>query len=156
MFSPPWNSIRWAEEIKGDDYLWVVPIVRELQSSPERPVGCLNTTKDDVTQNYMGYLCSRMAFGLGGFDEDRHRVWTAGNICAVGAKQTGSEWPQEKLESFTVILFDGTRTSSFAGCQAEVQGEPNGWISSIKWDAVRKLDPNGKVVNIAATLPDKK
>ena len=156
MFSPPWNSIRWAEEVKGDDYSWVVPIVQELQVSPERPVGCLNSVKDDVTQNYMGYLCSRMAFGLGGFDEDRHRVWTAGNICAVGNKQTISEWPSEKLSEFTVILFDGSRTSSFAGCQAPTEGEPNGWLSSINWDVVRKLDNTGKVVNIAATLPDKK
>ena len=156
MFSPPWNSIRWAEEIRGDDYPWIAPVVRELQTSPERPVGCLNSTKDDITQNYTGYLCSRMAFGLGGFDEDRHRVWTAGNICAVGNKQTISEWPTEKLSEFTVVLFDGSRTSSFVGCQAPAKGAPNGWLSSINWDVVRKLDSTGKVVNIAATLPDKK
>jgi hypothetical protein len=156
MFSPPWNSIRWAEEIRGDDYPWIAPVVRELQTSPDRPVGCLNTISGDVTQSYIAYLCSRMALGLGGFDEVRHRVWQAGSICTIGEAQTAYEWPEEQLRNFTVILFDGARTSSFAGCQAPAKGEPNGWLSSINWDVVRKLDNTGKVVNIAATLPDKK
>jgi hypothetical protein len=156
MFSPPWNSIRWAEEIRGDDYPWIAPVVRELQTSPDRPVGCLNTISGDVTQSYIAYLCSRMALGLGGFDEVRHRVWQAGSICTIGEAQTAYEWPEEQLRNFTVILFDGARTSSFAGCQAPAKGEPNGWLSSINWDVVRKLDSTGKVVNIAATLPDKK
>ena len=156
MFSPPWNSIRWAEEIRGDDYPWIAPVVRELQTSPERPVGCLNTISGDVDQSYNAYLCSRMALGLGGFDEVRHRVWQAGSICTIGEAQTAYEWPEEQLRNFTVILFDGSRTSSFAGCQAPTKGEPNGWLSSINWDVVRKLDSTGKVVNIAATLPEKK
>lgn len=155
MFSPPWNKVRWVGEVKGDDYTWVGPIVRELRDNPDRPVGCLNTLKDDVGQNYIAYLCSRMAFGLGGFNDERHLVWTAGNICTVDNNRTASEWPSDELEKLTVILFDGTRTSSFAGCQATTEKEINGWLSSIDWSVVRKLDPYGKVVEIPATQPAK-
>ncbi|CAB4563466.1 unannotated protein [freshwater metagenome] len=156
LYSPPWNNIRWVDAVEGDGYTWVAPVVRELREFPTRPVGCLNTLESDTSQNYIGYLCSRMAFGLGGFDDARHRVWTAGNICTVFQAQTTFEWPQSELEKLTVILFDGTRTSSFAGCQAATESEPNGWLSSIDWSVVRKLDPNGKVVEIPATQPTKK
>ena len=155
LYSPPWNNIRWVDQVDGGGYTWVAPVVRELRESPTRPVGCLNTLKSDTSQNYIGYLCSRMAFGLGGFDDARHRVWTAGNICTVSEEQTALEWPTSELEDLTVILFDGTRTSSFAGCQEATKSEPNGWLSSVNWSVVRKLDPYGKVVEIPATQPTK-
>jgi hypothetical protein len=97
-----------------------------------------------------------MSFGLGGFDEYVHRTWTAANICQIPPPQARSAFSREFQQDLSVLLFDGTRTSSFAGCQAPAKGEPNGWLSSINWDVVRKLDSTGKVVNIAATLPDKK
>ncbi len=155
VYSPPWNNIRWVDQVEGSDYTWVAPIVKELRESPARPVGCLNTLESDTGQNYIGYLCSRMAFGLGGFNDERHLVWTAGNICTVDSKRTGNEWPASELEKLTVILFDGTRTTSLAGCQAPIEGAPNGWLSSIDWSVVRKLDPYGKVVEIPATQPTK-
>jgi hypothetical protein len=155
LFSPPWNNIRWVDQVKGTDYTWVVPIVKELRESPTRPVGCLNTLDTDSGQNYMAYLCSRMSMGLGGFDEIRHRVWTAANICTIGLPQMEDEWPISEQEKLTVILFDGTRTTSFAECQAPTEGAPNGWLSSIDWSVVRKLDPYGKVVEIPATQPTK-
>lgn len=155
MYSPPWNTIRWVDQVKGTDYTWVAPIVKELRESPNRPVGCLNTLEADTGQNYIAYLCSRMSMGLGGFDETRHRVFVAGNICTVSEEQTAFEWPMSELAQLTVILFDGTRTSSFAGCQAATDTEPNGWLSSVDWSVVRKLDPYGKVVEIPATQPTK-
>jgi len=50
-----------------------------------------------------------------------------------------------------VILFDPTRTSSFAGCQAPIEGYPNGLLSFVDWNVVKKLSPNGDVVNIQPT-----
>jgi hypothetical protein len=156
MFSPPWNSIQWAEGIKGTDAPWVAGVVKALQVSPERPVACVNTVLNDESRNYEAYLCSRMSFGLGGFDEYVHRTWTAANICQIPPPQARAEFSREFQQDLSVLLFDGTRTSSFAGCQAPAKEEPNGWLSSINWDVVRKLDSTGKVVNIAATLPHKK
>jgi hypothetical protein len=156
LFSPPWSSIHWAKEIKGSDSPWVATVVKELQTSPKRPVACVNTVKDDVTRNYEGYVCSRMAFGLGGFDEYVYRTWTAANICQIPFPQARDAFDTKFQQNFTVVLFDGERTSSHAQCQTPLRDEPNGWLSSIKWDVVRTLDPNGKVVDIVATLPDKK
>lgn len=156
MFSPPWNSIQWAEGVKGTDAPWVAGVVKALQVSPERPAACVNTVLNDESRNYEAYLCSRMSFGLGGFDEYVHRTWTAANICQIPPPQARAAFSREFQQDLSVLLFDGTRTSSFASCQAPEKGEPNGWLSSINWDVVRKLDSTGKVVNIAATLPDKK
>lgn len=156
MFSPPWNSIQWAEGIKGTDAPWVAGVVKALQVSPERPAACVNTVLNDESRNYEAYLCSRMSFGLGGFDEYVHRTWTAANICQIPPPQARAAFSREFQQDLSVLLFEGSRTSSFAGCQAPAKGEPNGWLSSINWDVVRKLDSTGKVVNIAATLPDKK
>jgi len=155
LFSPPWNNIRWVDQVKGVDYAWVAPIVKELRESPTRPVGCLNTLDTDSGQNYMAYLCSRMSMGLGGFDEIRHRVWTAANICTIGLPQMEDEWPMGEQKKLTIILFDGTRTTSFAECQAPTEGAPNGWLSSIDWSVVRKVNTSGKVVEIPATQPTK-
>jgi hypothetical protein len=65
------------------------------------------------------------------------------------------EWPVGEQEKLTIILFDGTRTTSFAECQAPTEGAPNGWLSSIDWSVVRKVDTSGKVVEIPATQPTK-
>lgn len=156
LFSPPFDKIRWASSKGLVAYSFSIGVVEELQRDPSRAVGCLSTAKNDATNDYIGYLCSRMAFGLGGFDEYVHRTWTAANICQIPPEQARAAFTVEFQKSFSVILFDGTRTSSFANCQAPSNGAPNGWLSSIDWSLVRKLDQNGKVVNIPKTSPDKK
>lgn len=155
LFSPPLNNINWVHGVSTPGFIWVEPIVKEIRESPDRAVGCLNTTENDTGQNYGAYLCSRMAFGLGGFDEPKHRVWTAANICQISPTQARSTLDSEFQKNFTVILFDGTRTSSFAECQAPSGSDSNGWLSSIDWKIIRKLDPYGKVVEIPATKPEK-
>jgi hypothetical protein len=92
-----------------------------------------------------------MAFGLGGFDEYVHRTWTAANICQIPPAQAAAAFEANFQKNFTVVLFDGTRTSSFTNCQAPAEGAPNGWLSSINWDVIRKVDTSGKVVSIPAT-----
>ena len=153
-FSPPWNHVRWAESVAiSNGYEFSQTIVKELRRDSNRPVGCLATAENDASLNYIAYLCSRMSFGLGGFDEVSHRVWTAANICTIGVEQATSEFTMEYQRNFSVILFDGKRTSSFAECQAPSANAPNGWLSPIKWDVIRKLDQYGKVVEIPATKP---
>lgn len=151
LFTPPFDKIQWASSKGSIGTAYSAVIVQELQRDPNRPVGCLSTAKDDAANDYIGYLCSRMAFGLGGFDDVKHRVWTAANICTISPEQARNDLPSEFQRNFTVVLFDGTRTSSFAGCQAPSNGAPNGWLSSINWEVIRKVDTSGKVVNIPAT-----
>jgi hypothetical protein len=156
LFSPPWNNIRWVDTVKiSGGYVWAEHVVEELRNNPNQAVACLNTSKGDTGMNYIGYLCSRMSFGLGGFNEYVHRTWTAANICQIPPSQAKDAFTQEFQEKLAVVLFDGTRTSSFAECQAPTEGAPNGWLSSIDWSVVRKLDPYGKVVEIPATQPTK-
>ncbi len=155
LFSPPWNNIRWVDNVESDGYAFSNVIVQELRRDPERVVGCLETSEADSGYSYIAYLCSRMALGLGGFDNSVHRVWNAGSLCTISPQQAALEFTREFQENLTVILFDGTRTSSFAGCQAPGDQFPNGWLSSIDWSVVRKLDSYGKVVEIPATQPTK-
>jgi len=144
LFTPPLTYASWSSTVGATRYDWVNPIVRELRADPDRPVGCLNTLKDDQTQNYIAYLCSRMAFGLGGFDEVHHRVWTAANLCAAPPEQVTSEWPEERQRNLTLILFDGTRSTSSSGCQTGEEPFPRGWLTNVDLGLTRTLDIRGK------------
>lgn len=146
VFSPPLSYVGWASSVGASRYEWVDPIVHELRKNPATPVGCLNTIKDDQGQNYVAYLCSRMAFGLGGFDDIHHRVWTAANLCAAPPEQVASEWTVERQQNFTVILFDGARQSSNAGCQVGEKPFENGWLTAINLNNTRTLDIRGNPV----------
>jgi hypothetical protein len=151
VFAPPFNKVQWASSKAVVSTSYAQVIVDELRRDPTRPVGCLTTAKNDSSNGYVGYLCSRMAFGLGGFDDVAHRVWTAANFCQISTEQAKADLPIEFQKNFTVVLFDGTRTSSFANCQAPAEGAPNGWLSSMNWNVIRKVDTSGKVVSIPAT-----
>jgi hypothetical protein len=151
LFTPPFNNIQTAFNGAPSGTSFSKVVVSELRKNPLRPVGCLTTSKLGSTDTYEGYLCSRMAFGLGGFDEYVHRTWTAANICQIPPAQAAAAFEANFQKNFTVVLFDGTRTSSFTNCQAPAEGAPNGWLSSINWDVIRKVDTSGKVVSIPAT-----
>jgi hypothetical protein len=144
IFSPPFSGVNWASTAGKTRYEWVDVVVSELRRDPGRAVTCLNTIKDDDSQNYMAYLCSRVSFGLGGFDDVRHRVWTAANLCAAPPSQVEQEWTANDQEKLTVILFDGSRLSSGATCQADDGTNSHGWLSSIDWSRVRILDLSGR------------
>jgi hypothetical protein len=87
-----------------------------------------------------------MALGLGGFDDEKHKVWNAANFCTVSPNQMKHVWTKDELRNLSVILFDPERTSSFAGCQRPVPGFPNGLLSAVDWSVVRKLSPSGELV----------
>ena len=146
LFSPPFNQVSWVEKAIPAEYEWVNTVVNELRENPDRPVVCSNSIKDDDGQKYTAYLCSRMALGLGGFDDEKHKVWNAANFCTVSPNQMKDVWTIDELQNISVILFDPKRTSSFAGCQSPVPGFPNGLVSSVDWSVVRKLSPSGEVV----------
>jgi len=147
LFPPPLTYANWSGTVGKTRYEWVDPIVHELRNEPSRPVGCLNTLKDDQTQNYNAYLCSRMAFGLGGFNEIHHRVWTAANLCAAPPEQVQAEWSVDRQRNLTVVLFDGSRTTSSAGCQTGSKPFERGWLTSIDLQLTRNLDIRGNAAN---------
>ena len=146
LLSPPFQNVNWVEKASPAGFEWIGTVVKELRQYPDRAVVCSNSVEGDDGQKYTAYLCSRMAQGLGGFDDVRHRVWTAAAFCSVPPEQMKSEWPVSEQENLTVILFDPTRTSSFAGCQSPVPGFSNGLLSAVDWSVVRKLSPSGEVV----------
>jgi len=153
LFPPPFGNLQWAEKAVPSAEGWVSVVVRELKSAPQRPITCFNSIKDDDTLRYTAYLCSRMSFGLGGFDEGRHRVWTAANYCSVPPEQMKEEWPEQYQRNLSVVLFDGARTSSLVGCQAPSPELPTGIFSHLDWNLITKLSPSGKVVDIQPTKP---
>jgi hypothetical protein len=146
LFSPPINHVNWVGKAIPAGYEWVDTVVNELRENPDRPVVCSNSIKDDDGQKYIAYLCSRMALGLGGFDDEKHKVWNAANFCTVSPNQMKDVWTKDELRNLSVILFDPKRTSSFAGCQSPVPGFPNGLLSFVDWSVVKKLSPSGEVV----------
>ena len=146
LLSPPFQNVNWVEKASPAGYEWVGTVVKELRQYPDRAVVCSNSVEGDDGQKYIAYLCSRMAQGLGGFDDVRHRVWTAAAYCSVPPEQMKSEWPVSEQQNLAVILFDPTRTSSFAGCQSPSKDYPNGLLSFVDWSVVRKLSPSGEVV----------
>jgi hypothetical protein len=146
LFSPPFNHVNWVGKAIPAGYEWVDTVVKELRENPDRPVVCSNSIKDDDSQKYIAYLCSRMALGLGGFDDEKHKVWNAANFCTVSPNQMKDVWTKDELRNLSVILFDPKRTSSFAGCQSPVPGFPNGLLSFVDWSVVKKLSPSGEVV----------
>jgi hypothetical protein len=151
LFTPPFQHLNWVNTVRGTDYEWVDSVTNELRRNSQRAVVCLNTFKGDEGRNYDAYLCSRMSLGLGGFDTYEHRTWTAANICQIGPEQARLAWDGSFQENLTVLMFDDQRTSSFASCQSATEGTPNGWLSFVDWNVVKKLSPNGDVVNIQPT-----
>ena len=146
LFSPPLQHVNWVGKAIPAGFEWVDTVVNELRENPDRPVVCSNSIKGDDGQKYIAYLCSRMALGLAGFDDEKHKVWNAANFCTVSAEQMKNEWPTSELRNLTVILFDPMRTSSFAGCQSPSKDYPNGLLSFVDWSVVKKLSPSGEVV----------
>lgn len=148
MFSPPLSNVTWAQKAGSAAPAWAEGVVEALERDPKRPVVCLNTIKNDESQNIHAYICSRVALGLGGFDEYRHRTWTAANICSVPAEQMADAWPKDLQENLTVLLFDPTRRTSGVGCQTGGDEAPRGWLSGLDWSRIDTVGPDGSPVNL--------
>jgi len=142
----PGDKIQWLQTAQTVDVPWAQAVVAELRNDPQRPVVCLNTVEDDTSRNYEAYLCSRIALGLGGFNEIVHRTWTAANICQVPAKQADEAFTDEFQKNLTVVLFDPSEVTSGVECQAPTESHPRGWTSAIDWKVVKTVDEGGSRV----------
>lgn len=143
MFSPPMSNVTWTQKAPSSAPSWAEGVVETLERDPTRSVACLNTIKDDEARNIDAYVCSRVAFGLGGFDDYRHRTWTAANICSVSAEQMIDAWPAADQDNLTVLLFEPQRRSSGVGCQIGGDEAPEGWLSGIDWSRIETVGPDG-------------
>lgn len=148
----PLRNLGWVPRmtavVSGPQYPFVEIVVNELRESPNRPITCLNTHPGDTYWNYITYLCSRMSFGLGGFNEEKHLVWTALQICSAPLIQAEKVINEAFSSELTVIVNDSTRLTTRAGCQVPVEGAPHGWMSWIDWSQVRILDVKGNRLNL--------
>lgn len=143
MFSPPMSNVTWSQKAPSSAPAWAEGVVKALERDPARPVVCLNTIKGDESQNIYAYICSRVALGLGGFDEYRLRTWTGANLCAASVEQMRDAWPRNQQNNLTVLLFDPQRRSSGVGCQTGGEDAPQGWLSGIGWSQIKTVGPDG-------------
>lgn len=147
LLAPPGDKFGWTDMSRATSNDWAVAVVSEIGANPDRVVGCLNTRRGDTDNDYQAYFCSRIAFGLAGRDSLPDLVWTAANICSSPASQVKTDIPPDYYSRLTVVVSDGRRRSSGAGCQTKGADGPTGWTSSVDWDAVRIVDFRGRIVN---------
>lgn len=146
FFSPPANEVKWLSTPGANSNEWAEAIVKEADSG--RSVVCLNTEKDSTGRDYEAYLCTRIASAVVVADTYETRTWTAANICQIPPKQAKEAFTAEFQEKLTVVIFDETRLSSGAGCQAPADGARTGWLSSIDWNRVRVVNVQGNPVMV--------
>lgn len=147
LLAPPGDKIGWTDSSRATRNDWAAAVVGEIGSDPSRVVGCLNTIRGDTDNDYKAYFCSRIAFGLAGRDSLPDLVWTAANICSSPASQVASDIPRSYFGNLTVVVFDGRRRSSGAGCQSRGVDGPTGWTSTVDWDMVKLVDLGGRRVD---------
>ena len=146
------NDIKWPNGYDLSSPAWTVGIVKLLDEQPDKNVVCLRTdywnpqvdpvylTEPDYTN---GYLCSRIALGLGGVYDGPHSTWTAANICQIKPDQASAVWDVAFFQKLNILVTDPTRRSTYAWCQGDWESATNGWLHSVRWDLVTLYDHNG-------------
>lgn len=134
-------DIKWPNGYDLSSPSWTVGIVKLLDEQPDKNVVCLRTdywnpqvdpvylTEPDYTN---GYLCSRIALGLGGVYDNPHNVWIASNICQIKPVQTIATWDDAFFRKLNILVTDPTRRSTYAWCQGDWEGFTNGWLHSVR------------------------
>ena len=117
---------------------WSAAVVEELRIEPSRKLVCLNTSLD-TSQNYGGYLCTRMANGLQAKSNYEYNTWTAANIGQIPPAQAAEAWDLDFFKNLTILLFDPTRLNN--GEQQQID-----WLSTVRWRAVKLIGPNGELI----------
>ncbi len=145
-------DIKWPNGYDLSSPSWTVGIVKLLDEQPDKNVVCLRTdywdpqvdpvylTDSDYTN---GYLCSRMALGLGGVYDNPHNVWIASNICQIKPVQTIATWDDAFFRKLNILVTDPTRRSTYAWCQGDWENFTNGWLHPVRWDLVTLYDHTG-------------
>lgn len=120
---------------------WSAAVVSELVREPNRNLVCLNTSVD-TSQNYGGYLCTRMANGLQGKSNYTYNTWTAANIGQIPPQQAAAAWNGGFYDNLTILLFDPTRLNN--GEQQQIN-----WLADVRWRAVKLIGPHGETIKAA-------
>lgn len=147
MYSPPGSELKWLSKYGDRSNEWAPAVVSGVKLG--RTVVCLNTVKGDTGRDYEAYLCTRMAASLAGIDTYEVRTWTAANICQIPIEQATAAFRGEFQENLRVLVFDPSRLSSGAGCQAVSAPGSKTWTSPIDWSRVEVVGPDGRRVDTA-------
>jgi cbb3-type cytochrome oxidase subunit 3 len=153
LLTPTSTNMNWISNLSNVEPGWAKTVVDELARSPEKAVACLNTIKGDVAGDKDAYECTKMAFALGGFDSDAHKIWESSTGCLLQPINAVGQFSSFFQSSLTVLLTDAFRTSSFAGCQSVVDGFQNGWLSDLDWRNMRTMSQSGIPVTVSPTSP---
>jgi hypothetical protein len=140
---PQLSNVR---EFNSSDQLktkWAEVVLEEYRRAPARPVACLNTVQDDVAGDADAQLCTQMSLRLAGFVAPVYEYWGKATGCSTHTEAETPVFTRQMLANLTLILSDPKRTSSMAGCQASSPTSFNGWLTSVEWPFVRKIDVTG-------------
>lgn len=152
MFAPPANELTWLSKPGARENEWSRAVIQEVRRGGT--VVCLNSTQGDTSRDYEAYLCTRIASSLAGTDTYETRTWTAANICRIPLEQARAAFSDDFQKQLSVVLFDGRRLTSGAGCQSPDGPIVGGWTSMIDWTSTRTVSPNGSPASVDGRTPD--
>ena len=152
MFAPPANELTWLSKPGTRENEWSRAVIQEV--SRGGTVVCLNSTQGDTGRDYEAYLCTRIASSLAGTDTYETRTWTAANICQIPLEQARAAFSDDFQKQLSVVLFDGRRSTSGAGCQSPNGPIVGGWTSVIDWTSTRTVSPDGSLASVDGRTSD--
>jgi hypothetical protein len=152
MFAPPANELTWLSKPGTRENEWSRAVIQEVRRGGT--VVCLNSTQGDTGRDYEAYLCTRIASSLAGTDTYETRTWTAANICQIPLEQARAAFSDDFQKQLSVVLFDGRRSTSGAGCQSPNGPIVGGWTSVIDWTSTRTVSPDGSLASVDGRTSD--
>jgi hypothetical protein len=152
MFAPPANELTWLSKPGTRENEWSRAVIQEVRRGGT--VVCLNSTQGDTGRDYEAYLCTRIASALAGTDTYETRTWTAANICQIPLEQAREAFSDDFQKQLSVVLFDGRRSTSGAGCQSPNGPLVGGWTSVIDWTSTRTVSPDGSLASVDGRTSD--
>jgi hypothetical protein len=152
MFAPPANELTWLSKPGPRENEWSRAVIQEVRRGGT--VVCLNSTQGDTGRDYEAYLCTRIASSLAGTDTYETRTWTAANICQIPLEQARAAFSDDFQKQLSVVLFDGRRSTSGAGCQSPNGPIVGGWTSVIDWTSTRTVSPDGSLASVDGRTSD--
>ena len=141
LLPPPGAKWNWMHSAVVDKNQWAEAVVKAIRASPSRPVGCVTVDPTGVPlEDNQSYVCSRLAFAMGGHDEYEHRTWTAATICQIPFEQADAAFDREFLAGLTIVV---TVLKSGSPC-AVTSTHPKGWLTTIDWSQMTAVGLDGE------------
>jgi len=141
LLAPPGAKWNWMHSAVVDKNQWAGAVVKAITASPSRPVGCVTVDPTGVPlADNQSYVCSRLAFAMGGHDEYVHRTWTAANICQIPPEQADAAFDRKFLTGLTVVV---TVLQSGSPC-AVTPTHLKGWLTSVDWNQMTAVGLDGE------------